>query len=229
MKKNAIPRPWITVPGLSRGRPGGVERLRIHSTSAKTRNANVAMPRGSMPTSLPTTGRRSRRMPTGASTHPAGGGGVAHELLQPQRQQHHVAEEGRRPPTPRGVPSPNCAARTTAGRPPGARVSSRTKNTKRHPAARCASSAISARVEPVEFAALSFIELQRAHPEHQQRQADVSIGSMRSAGFALVDRPGRTAASRPDRHVDKKIHGRLMLSVIQPPSSGLPPPKRPAW
>ena len=47
-----------------------------------------------LPTRRPTNGERiSARMPTGAVSRPGIGGGVAHVLLQPQRQQHHVAEE----------------------------------------------------------------------------------------------------------------------------------------
>ncbi len=44
---------------------------------------------------LPTIGViRMASRPTGAMMKPAQGGGVAHVLLQPQRQQDDVAEEG---------------------------------------------------------------------------------------------------------------------------------------
>ena len=74
MKKNAMAPPWITV-GISTVTKSVsvVNRERIHSTSANTMNAPVAMRRGShWPTLRPTMGvSRIARKPTGASAIPA--------------------------------------------------------------------------------------------------------------------------------------------------------------
>ena len=96
-------------------------------------------------TCLPTIGESTiASRPTGAITMPASRRRVAHVLLQPQRQQHHVAEEqaiGDR--QSRACPSRSCAARTGAGRPPGARRSApRRGRTRSRPTATTASATI---------------------------------------------------------------------------------------
>lgn len=74
MKKNAMAMPWMIVGTMIVVRSAWVlNRERIHSTSANTRNAKVAKRRGStLAMFLPTTGdSTSASSPTGASTSPA--------------------------------------------------------------------------------------------------------------------------------------------------------------
>ena len=157
-------------------------------------------------TFLPTNGEsRIASTPTGASTMPGLGRRVAHVLLQPQRQQHDVAEEqavGER--HRERARRRNCAARTAAGRRPDARsVSSQTRKNAKPTTATTASTTIC--VEPNQSSSLPLSSMICSAPTQSTSSArpTLSIGTLRGRRLALaVDRPRDAAATQPDRDVD---------------------------
>ena len=152
MKKNAIAAPCRMVGIRMVAEVGLRVEVRAHPQHEREdrRRRRWRSVRGStLPMVLPTMGDSTiASRPDRRHRHAGRGGGVAHVLLQPQRQQHDVAEEqavgDRQSPACR---SRSCAARTGAGRPPDARRSAprpgrtRSPPPRRRPARRSGSSA----------------------------------------------------------------------------------------
>ena len=136
--------------------------------------------------------------PAPSSSRP--GRRVAHVLLQPQRQQHDVAEEQAVADRDRHRAGPEVAPRRTgSGRRSDASRSAPRRGRGEGDHQRHRQGDDERRAEPVEFLALVEHDLHRADPEHQQRQADAVDRQLARRRLALARRWSRCrrAASSP--------------------------------
>ena len=137
--------------------------------------------------------------------HHAGfGGRVAHELLQPQRQQHHVAEE--QPVADRnaegaGPEVANLEQAQIDHRMLVGQLPDQEEGEAHHGRDRQAHD--QAGMEPVVLLAQVQHHLHRRDPDHQQRQSQLVNGQLVDDAFAFaVDRPRRQRRDDADRDVD---------------------------